>query len=233
MIAAAAVLVACRDPALHDGTVATARAATTTKLKGPQVTIAVPADKAYFAPGSDIIVVARLDPGAKAKHVRFYSNNAQIPSASTDPLRTLFHPPSAGQFILTARVDLATGSTIASRPVRIVVEQPHADLQLTDTGLFLLSIGKEHVGVVITKPRPSVVTIGSNVTIIAEAASAKGSVRQVTYLVDGKPIATRSAQPYEVIWTPSTTGRHVITARVRDSLGYEAESNPVAVEVRR
>jgi hypothetical protein len=230
-------LLSCRPEAnapLTERAQHSAKPAATNAAESARITIGVPSNYEYFLPNRDINVVARIDPPVIAKSVKFYSNDAVIPSTTSDPLRTVYHPPVAGPYFLKARAELDTGDTIESPPVRITVEEPHNNETLNQSGLFLLSIGKEHVGVVIRQPSNGAVLISQQeVRIIADAESAHGTIAKVVLSVDGEVIETRTSRPFEVVWTPHSVGRHVLTAHVLDTLGYQDESNRVEVDVER
>jgi hypothetical protein len=205
---------------------------TSSVISEPRITIDVPSKNEYFRPDSDIIVVARVEPSVAVKSVGFYSNGTTIPSTTTDPLRTVYHPAAAGPYSLKARAELDTGLTIESAPVRITVDEPHNDEMLSRAGVFLLSIGKEHVGVVIRQPsNGAVVNIQQEVRIEADAESARGTIAKVVFSVDGHVLEARTTRPYEVMWRPRIVGHHLLTAHVRDTLGHEDESNHVEIEV--
>ena len=56
------------------------------------------------------------------------------------------------------------------------------------------------------------------------------TLRQVTLLVDGRPLATLTAPPYQSLW-PMAAGTHVITAVGVDGQGNELRGNSVTIEV--
>jgi 1A family penicillin-binding protein len=56
------------------------------------------------------------------------------------------------------------------------------------------------------------------------------TLRQVTLLVDGRPLATLDAPPYQSLW-PMAAGTHVITAVGVDAQGNELRGNSVTIEV--
>ena len=56
------------------------------------------------------------------------------------------------------------------------------------------------------------------------------SLRQVTLLVDGRPLATLTSPPYQALW-PMAVGTHVFTAVGVDVEGNEVEGNRVIIEV--
>jgi membrane carboxypeptidase/penicillin-binding protein PbpC len=56
------------------------------------------------------------------------------------------------------------------------------------------------------------------------------SLRQVTLLVDGRPLATVPAPPYQTLW-PMTAGTHTFTATGIDTDGNELRGNSIVIEV--
>jgi hypothetical protein len=56
------------------------------------------------------------------------------------------------------------------------------------------------------------------------------ALRQVTLLVDGRPLATLTAPPYQSLW-PMAAGTHVITAVGVDVQGNQLKGNSVTIEV--
>ncbi|MBL7065761.1 MAG: PBP1A family penicillin-binding protein [Anaerolineae bacterium] len=67
--------------------------------------------------------------------------------------------------------------------------------------------------------------------ILVAARPADGvTLRQVTLLADGHPLATLTHPPYQVLW-PMTAGRHAFTAVGVDAEGNEVEGNRITIEV--
>ena len=67
--------------------------------------------------------------------------------------------------------------------------------------------------------------------IAVSAQSADGaSLRQVTLLANGQPIAMLTGPPYRALW-PMVSGMHVFTAIGVDMQGNELTSNKVTIEV--
>jgi membrane carboxypeptidase/penicillin-binding protein PbpC len=67
--------------------------------------------------------------------------------------------------------------------------------------------------------------------LLVPAPPADGvALAQVTLLVNGEPLATLTAPPYQAFW-PMTVGRHTFTAVGIDSGGNEAKGNSIAIEV--
>ena len=67
--------------------------------------------------------------------------------------------------------------------------------------------------------------------VVVAARPADGvSLRQVTLLADGRPLATLTRPPYQALW-PMAVGVHIFTAVGVDGEGNEIEGNRVTVEV--
>ena len=67
--------------------------------------------------------------------------------------------------------------------------------------------------------------------IIVATRPADGvSLRQVTLLIDGRPLATLTRPPYQALWR-MTVGSHTFTAVGVDAEGNEVEGNRVTIEV--
>ena len=56
------------------------------------------------------------------------------------------------------------------------------------------------------------------------------TLRQVTLLVDGRPLARLARPPYQALW-PMTVGTHVFTAEGVDAAGNELKGNSITMEV--
>jgi len=70
-----------------------------------------------------------------------------------------------------------------------------------------------------------IVAAGAPVRLEAEAAAQDGAhVERVEFLVDGAVVGVDREAPYEVTWTAGGPGRHIVRARVHDSLGRVAQS---------
>ncbi len=67
--------------------------------------------------------------------------------------------------------------------------------------------------------------------ILVVARPADGvTLRQVTLLVDGRPLAALTQLPYQALW-PMTAGRHVFTAVGVDAEGNQVAGNRITIEV--
>lgn len=77
----------------------------------------------------------------------------------------------------------------------------------------------------ITSPASNA-TVGTSFTVSAEAASA-ATITQVTFLLDGTPVSTDTAIPYQYKYTlpSSASGEHTITVKAQDSKGNEGSAS--------
>jgi membrane carboxypeptidase/penicillin-binding protein PbpC len=76
---------------------------------------------------------------------------------------------------------------------------------------------------------PEIPTSAQQIVVAVRPADGV-SVRQVTLLADGQPLATLTRPPYQALW-PMTVGTHVFAAVGIDAAGNEIEGNRVTVEV--
>jgi len=74
------------------------------------------------------------------------------------------------------------------------------------------------------------VTVGTGVTLNANAVSPSGTISQVQFFENGISIGTATAAPYTFAWTPTGTGLYTLTAIATDNAGETTASNAVIVE---
>lgn len=128
--------------------------------------------------------------------------------------------------------DGATGSGAVVEHTYTAESTYVATLTVTDDGGLTAT---DTVSVVVTTNAPPTVaitapadlaTVSGIVTITADADDDIG-VAQVDFAVDGVPLSTDTAAPYEALWdtTLGYDGDHIITATAVDSTGLTAESS--------
>jgi len=74
-------------------------------------------------------------------------------------------------------------------------------------------------------------TVGSTITINANASDSDGSVSSVQFLYNGTPIATDATSPYSATWTPTAAGTYSLTAKATDNSGAVTTSSTVTITV--
>jgi hypothetical protein len=70
----------------------------------------------------------------------------------------------------------------------------------------------------------TLLTVGRKATIAVDTLDPDGSVRSVTFLVDGKPVQTSDRAPFKLDW-PVEPGPHRLTAAVTDNDGLESKAH--------
>ncbi|MEN9661207.1 MAG: hypothetical protein RL324_156 [Verrucomicrobiota bacterium] len=73
--------------------------------------------------------------------------------------------------------------------------------------------------------------VNQGVSIVVAAADSDGHPTSVVFVVDGKTVASDDTYPFSGIWTPTSLGTYVITAKVTDDKGNTVTSSAVNVLV--
>ena len=77
----------------------------------------------------------------------------------------------------------------------------------------------------ITSPSDgSQIVAGRTLTLIADAFSPTGTIREVEFFVDSLPVGTISTPPFQIDWTPPNTSLHFIQAQATDERGVRSLS---------
>ncbi|HET9977954.1 MAG TPA: Ig-like domain-containing protein [Burkholderiaceae bacterium] len=79
----------------------------------------------------------------------------------------------------------------------------------------------------------TMLALGSNVTVSADAADPGGRVTKVEFYANGVKFGERTQAPYSVSWKPGSTGDHALVAAATDDAGARTTSAVTAVTVRR
>ena len=130
--------------------------------------------------------------------------------------------------------DVALGEPAPARHLRMRgVERATIAGQQYGYSLFDLAVYGEVSAVVpptaSVRPRTgTVVGTGTETTLVAEVT---GSVQSATFLVDGEPLGTDAAAPFEIAWTPGEGGRAEVAVVVTDEAGITVQSAATRVYV--
>ena len=128
------------------------------------------------------------------------------------PYTIAWTPAAVGATTLTASATDSNGTTVTSTvlTVNVAAAAPTVALSAPLNGV--------------------VVTVGSNVTVSANATAGTGAaVSQVQFYAGSTLIGVDTTAPYSVTWVPASAGLQNITARVVDSTGATATSAVAAV----
>ena len=74
-------------------------------------------------------------------------------------------------------------------------------------------------------------TVGSSISIAADASDSDGTISQVEFFVNGNSIGTDETSPYAIAWTPEAAGTFSITASATDNSNAAVTSEAVSITV--
>ncbi len=78
---------------------------------------------------------------------------------------------------------------------------------------------------------PTTGTTGTPITLTAVAADSDDFVANVEFFDGATKLGEDNTSPYTLVWTPTTTGTHGLTARATDNFGLSATSSTVNITV--
>ena len=141
----------------------------------------------------------------------------------------------AGRLIIGAVPELAFGGEIAelliynralSEPERGAVRGylgSSYGLFVTDNQAPIVTLTAPNLGATVKQ--------GNSLLLKAEAVDADGNVAKVLFFSGGTELGLDESAPYELEWTPTTEGEHLLTAVAVDNRGGETISDVVTVTV--
>ncbi|MEM7672755.1 MAG: Ig-like domain-containing protein, partial [Verrucomicrobiota bacterium] len=188
--------------------IASATSFTITVVGGTSLraSISSPNDRDSFALGESVTFSAVLSNAQQDANVNFYVNDVLLRNDSIFPFETTFIPTSVGEFLLHAEAVHSSGSVeTTSEPVLISVIDPTLT---ASPDVPVLSFIYPLNGVS--------VPAGQAVTLSVDAIASNGGSLSVSFFQDGTLIASDTEAPFEVSWTPSTSGDVTITAIVSE-----------------
>ena len=150
--------------------------------------------------------------------IDFYLNGSQFTTVSSPtgsgasaPYQFVIGLTRAGTYIVHA-VGRSGSTTTVSSPARIVVTSSRAPT------------------VALTSPSPgSPYTIGTGLTVAANATSSTGLISSVQFFVNGAVLSSKNTTPYNAPWNPGAAGAYTITALATDDSGNQTLSAPLLV----
>lgn len=184
-------------------------------VTAPSVSLTAPTAGSSVTAGSVVTLTAApvaVAPATVSK-VDFFVGTALIDTSFGPGYTVDWTPSTTGAASLTARVTDSNGATVTSSAVSVTV----AAAATATVSLTAPAAG-------------SVFTVGSPVTLTANAAAAAGgTVAQVQFLAGTTIVGTDTSAPYSVTWVPATSGNFSLTARVIDSFSNTVTSSAVTV----
>lgn len=140
---------------------------------------------------------------------------------------------TAGMLLVGALSELAFGGEIAevliynralSEPERGAVRGylgSSYGLFVTDNQAPIVTLTAPNLGATVKQ--------GNSLLLKAEAVDADGNVAKVLFFSGGTELGLDESAPYELEWTPTTEGEHLLTAVAVDNRGGETISDVVTV----
>lgn len=177
----------------------------------PTASLIAPAT-ASLGKATSLVAVAN-DADGRVVNVEFLDGAGIVGSSATSPYSFNWTPKKTGNRSLTVRVIDDKGSVTTSAPVVVVVSQ-----QVNQPPTASLSA-------------PATATVGTAVALTATATDSDGSVAKVEFFEGAALLATDTASPFSISWTPTAVGSRSITVRATDNTGATTTSQVVTVTV--
>ncbi len=202
----------------NGGNVVTSTAVSVTVSGGTAPSIAIDAPLGGQAIGVNLPQTIRATATSSTgfiANVQFFLNGAPLATDAAFPYATTWTPGAVGSYTLTARATDNLGNITDSAviAVKVVASAPPT--------------------VAITNPATgSAYTVGTPLTVAANAADPDGSITQVQFFVNGVPLGSPdTVSPYSMVWTANSVGIYALTAEATDNNGNVATSAPITVTI--
>ena len=154
--------------------------------------------------------------------------NDSLPKASTPtggaaPATPILAEP----FVFNWRSNVALGTHRFSTRVTAL-----NGLSITSAEITVNVVANRAPLVSITGPTVSTtVVMNSATTIVAAPTDVDGTIEQVDFFVNGISLGSAKKSPFQIAWTPATSGTFELTAKATDNGGATANAAPVSVIV--
>ena len=210
------VIVAVATDNVGNRTTSAAISVTVSGGSGPSVGITAPAAGSSVGVNlPQVITASAASTGGFITGVQFLVNGVTLSTDTSFPYIGAWTPTALGTYTLSALATDNSGNVTTSAPVSIIVAASAAPT------------------VNLTNPvSGSGYTVGSGISITANAADSDGTISQVAFFVNGSILSTDTTSPYaSPNWTPGSTGVYTITAQATDNTGNVTTSLPVTVTI--
>jgi hypothetical protein len=180
-------------------------------VNSPTVTLTAPAAGASVPLNSATTLTAAataVGPALVAK-VEFYANSVLVGTSTSAPYTVPWTPFASGTTTLQARATDTNGTQVSSSTVAVTVSAGGPTVALSSPAAGASAL------------------VGTTISLTASASTgAPATVAKVEFFADGLLVGTKTSSPYTVTWTPLVSGLSLITAKVTDSTGATATSQP-------
>jgi hypothetical protein len=202
----------------NGGNIATSAAVSVSVTGGtaPSVSISAPVAGATIGVNTpQTITATATSPGGYISSVQFFLNGAPLSTDTSFPYTAAWTPGAVGTYTITARATDNLGN-------------------ITDSAAVAVTVGASAPPTVaITNPgNGSSYTVGTPLTVAADASDSDGSITQVQFFVNGTPLGSAdTVSPYSTVWTANSVGVYSLTAQATDNNGNVTTSSPVTVTI--
>lgn len=153
------------------------------------------------------------DSDGTVTQVQFFDGTTLVGADNTSPFSIAWTPMTAGNHGLTVRATDNMGAATTSQVVPVNISAP---------------VNKVPTANLVA---PTVATVGKAVALSATAVDTDGTVTSVAFFEGTTLLATDTASPFSVNWTPTTPGNLSLTVRATDNSGAVTTSQAVVVNV--
>ncbi len=179
----------------------------------PVVTLDSPTNGTVITQASTVLAATASDADDQVAKVSFFAGDHLIGVATNAPYTVTWTGYGAGKYSLFAKVVDTAGLAGLSSTVSVTVSNVAPVVSLT------------------SPTNKSVFLPGADIPLKAEATDANDAVVKVTFLVDGRSVASVSTAPYTAVWANAQPGNHSITARAEDQFGRVVTSESAKIVV--
>ncbi len=179
----------------------------------PTVSLTSPASGTVITVPSTVLTATASDADDQISKVSFFAGDHLIGVATNSPYSVTWTGYGAGKYSLFARVVDSAGLSGLSSTVSVTVSNLPPVVSLS------------------SPTNKSVFLPGTDIPLKAEASDGNDAVVKVTFLVDGRSVATVTTSPYSAVWTNAQPGNHSITARAEDQFGRTVTSESAKIVV--
>ncbi|MDJ1468827.1 Ig-like domain-containing protein, partial [Xanthocytophaga flava] len=180
----------------------------------PVVSLTAPTANATFTTGNVTLTANASDSDGSIAKVEFFAGSTKLGEKTTSPYSITWSAATAGTYAITAKATDNKGGVTTSTAVNVTITAPN----------------KAPV-VAITSPSNTTLTLGSAVSITANASDSDGAIAKVEFFAGSTKLGEKTTSPYTLSWTPSAAGTYAITAKATDNKGSVTTSSAVSLVI--
>jgi hypothetical protein len=179
----------------------------------PSVSIASPADGSVFSiPASVTLQADVAETEVPIAAVSFFVNDTLVGRATNSPYSVVWTKSAAGHYAIFARAEDTLGKSGVSDPVHVTLSAaPVVTLETPDGTTY---------------------SVGQNITLQADIGDPNEDIKSVSFLVNGKAVATLTSAPFTYVWLGAAKGTYTVQATAIDkNSGKKGSSATTSIKV--